>query len=210
MRYEKLIKKLRAGKKPILILICGMPGTRKSSTAVMLGGLLGFSSVIGMDEVRDIMQVYDKNSVIQSKSHYCWEFFGKMTKSNFYKGYLLHSRALKKGSIAAIKKNLSIGENTIVEGVHLAPSLYKNIRGARIHHFLLVAKDHGHHQKLLNKKFERRHGIQKPWDKTKVLKVELIQDYLTQDARKNNSTIIVGATPEKNCRKIIKHLNKSI
>lgn len=210
MNRQKLIKKLRSGKKPILIFICGMPGVRKSSTAVMLGGLLGFSSVIGMDEVRDIMKIYDKNPVVNSKSHYCWQIFGNLNTTNFYKGYLIHSRALKKGAMAAVKKNLSVGENTIVEGVHLAPSLYKGIRSARVFHFLLVAKDHLHHNILLNNKFWRRHGIQKPWDKAKITKVELIQDFLLQDAKKNNSPIILSETPEKNCRKIIERINKNL
>lgn len=210
MPNKKLIQKLRSGKKSVLIFICGMPGTRKSSTAVMLGGFLGFSSVIGMDEVRDIMKVYDKNPIVQSKSHYCWQIFGKLNKANFYKGYLIHSRALKKGSMAAIKKNVSVGENTIIEGVHLAPSLYKNVRGARVFHFLLIAKNHVHHESLLRKKFERRHGVQKPWSEAKVAKVELLQDYLVQDARKNSSAIILSETPENNCRKIINWLDKNI
>lgn len=215
MKHEKLIQKLRSGNKPVLILICGMPGTRKSSTAVMLGGLLGFSSVIGMDEVRDIMQVYDKNPVVQSKSHYCWEFFGKFDKENFTKGYYAHSRALKKGLLAPLNKNLSLGENTIAEGVHLAPSLYSGrhtryIINARVFHFVLTSGDFKHHQKLLSKKFGRRHNLQKPWSENKIKKIETIQEILADEAKKYNAIIIPSKNPGKNCREIIKWLNKNL
>lgn len=210
MQTKKTIKKLRSGNKPFLIFICGMPGTRKSSTAVMLGGLLGFSSVIGMDEVRDIMRIYDKNPLVRSKSHYCWEMFGGFNQKNFIKGYYAHSRALKKGVMAAIKKNMAFGENTIVEGVHLAPSLYQKIRNAKTLHFILTSDDFKHHQKLLSQKFGRRHGCQEPWHENKIKKVEAIQEILLKEAKKYETLVIKSSSPEKNCQKIINWLNSNL
>jgi len=207
---KKVSKKLKEGNTPFLILICGMPGTRKSSTAVMLGGLLEFSSVIGMDEVRDIMKIYDQRPLVSSKSHYCWEMFGGFNPKNFTKGYYAHSRALKKGVMAAIKKNMALGENTIIEGVHLAPSLYQKIPGARKFHFVLISKDFQHHNRLLNKKFSRRHGRQKPWPESKIRKVEAIQEILSKNAAKYNAILIDSENPRKNCQKIISCLDKNL
>lgn len=55
MNIKHLRAKINKQKKPVVILICGMPGTRKSSTAIQLAALLGFAVVINMDEIRDIM-----------------------------------------------------------------------------------------------------------------------------------------------------------
>ncbi len=211
MMNEDLIKKFTKGKRPVLILICGMPGTRKSSVAVKLGAALNFSTVVGMDEIRDVMRIYDRRPIIRGESHNRWKLFGVPTKRNFIRGFLGHCRALRKGAMAIIKKNVAkIGENTIIEGVHLVPSLYQNIPGAMVFHVLLVAKDHAHHKELLEKKFGRRHGIQKTWLSEKVWHIEQIQDFLLRDARKHNVAVFVSTTPKNNCRMIIDYLEKQV
>lgn len=208
MKVKDLQLKINKQKKPIIILICGMPGTRKSSTAIKLAAMLNFAVVVNMDEVRDIMQIYDKRAVIQGKSHDRWKLFGSLNDRNFYRGFLAHSRALKKGAMAIIEKNISIGENTMVEGVHLLPSLYKDIGPAKKIHILLTAEDAGHHKNLLGYKFGRRHGIQKPWSAEKIKHIGRIQNILIKDAEKNDALIIESMTPEKNCSIIIKYLTK--
>ena len=150
MTIKRLREKIRKQKKPMLILICGMPGTRKSSTAVRLASLLEFAVVVNIDEVRDIMQLYDKRPAIQGKSHDRWKLFGSLNDKNFFRGFTAHSRTLKQGVMAVINKNISIGENIIIEGVHLLPSLYKNIRYVEKIHVLLTAKDFSSHKNLLN------------------------------------------------------------
>lgn len=210
MNTKRLIKKIHKQKKPVLILICGMPGTRKSSTAVRLGGLLGFSVVVNIDEVRDIMTIYDKRPIIRGESHNRWRLFGSLNDKNFLKGFLGHSRALKKGVSAIIKKNLFIGENIIIEGVHLIPSLYKDIHGAKKFHILLITKNFTHHKKLLGYKFGRRHNIQKPWDKEKVRHIERIQNILIEDARRNNLFVLESTNPAKNCAVIMHHLEQNL
>ncbi len=206
---KNLLEKIRNEKMPILILICGMPGTRKSSTAVKLGAALNFATVIGMDEIRDVMRVYDKRPIIQGRSHNRWKLFGGSTKRNFIQGFLGHCRALKKGAMAIIRKNTQkIGENTVIEGVHLIPSLYQNIPRARVFHVLLIVEDHIQHKELLAEKFGRRHGIQKTWTSEKICHVEQIQDFLLNDAQKHNVTVFTSTTPEENCDKIIAYLKK--
>lgn len=210
--YQLLQKKFQEIKQtvsenlPILILICGMPGVRKSSTAVKLGGMLNFASVVGMDEMRDVVKLYDKRPIVQGKSHDRWQLFGSLNEKNFIKGFLGHCRALKKGAIAIIKKQMALGENTIVEGVHLVPFLYRHIPGYKKFHFLLVAKDFYHHQQMLDRKFGRRHQRQEPWDKQKVKHVERIQKYLVQDAMKNQVVVLESTTPEENCQRIMEYL----
>ncbi len=205
---EWLLNKIRKENMPVLILICGMPGTRKSSTAVKLGAALNFATVVGMDEIRDVMRIYDKRPIIQGRSHNRWKLFGSPAERNFIKGFLGHCRTLKKGAMAILRKNMKIGENTIIEGVHLVPSLYRNIPKVKVFRVMLTAKDHIHHKELLNEKFDRRHGIQKKWLSEKVWHIEQIQDFLLRDAQKNNITVFTSTTPEENCDKIIAYLKK--
>ncbi len=205
---ENLIKKIRNGKMPVLILICGMPGTRKSSTAIKLGAALNFATVVGMDEIRDVMRIYDQQPIIQGQSHDRWKLFGVPVKRNFVRGFLGHCRALKKGALAIIRKNAKIGENTVIEGVHLVPSLYQNIPGVKVFRIMLMAKDHVHHKELLAEKFGRRHDLQKTWLSEKVWHVEQIQAFLLRDAQKYNLAVFTSTTPEENCDKIINYLKK--
>lgn len=205
---EKIIKKINKETTPVLILICGMPGTRKSSTAIKLGAALNFATVVGMDEIRDVMRIYDQRPIIQGRSHNRWKLFGVPVKKNFIRGFLGHCRALKRGAMAIIRKNAKIGENTIIEGVHLVPSLYQNIPRVKVFRVMLTAKDHIHHKKLLAEKFGRRHGIQKTWLSEKVWHVEQIQDFLLDDAQKHNVAVFTSTTPEENCDKIINCFKK--
>ncbi len=207
---NSLVKKLQSGDKPFLVLICGLAGTRKSSTAIKLGAALNFTIVIGSDEIRALMREYDKSPIIQGKTYNRWQLFGSLNKKNYAKGFMGHSRALKKGIDAIIRASSSIGENTVIEGVHLVPSLYKKTADFRKFHFLLVPKNFSHHMKLVSYKIERRHNFQKPWSKEKVKLHEIMKDFLIKDAKKNKAVIIESSTPDKNCEEIIKYLNKNV
>jgi 2-phosphoglycerate kinase len=207
---KSLVKKLQSGNKPFLILICGLAGTRKSSTAVKLGATLDFATVIGSDEIRVLMRLYDKSPIIQGKTYNRWQLFGPLNQKNYAKGFMAHSLVLKKGIMAIIETALSLGENAIIEGVHLVPSLYKKIPSARKFHFLLIPKDFSRHLRLLSYKFKRRHNIQKPWSEEKIRLHERMKKFLIKDARKNGTIIIQSSTPEKNCAAIIKYLKKNV
>ena len=208
--HADLIDRLRAGPEPLLLLICGMPGTRKSSTAVQVGAALGFSSVVGMDEVRDVMLLNDRRPILQGKSHDRWQLFGELNEENFRRGFLGHCEALRDGALAIVRKNLKIGENTVVEGVHLVPSLYAGIAGAKVVHVVLVGGDLAGHPRLLDQKFGRRHGRQEPWTDEKVRHLEQIQDLLTRDAAACGAPVIRSTDPEDNCARIIEIVRRSL
>lgn len=131
-----------------------------------------------------------------------------MNDKNFYKGFVAHSRALKKGAVAVINKNVSIGENIIVEGVHLLPSLYEDIRSAKKTHILLTTKNILHHKNLLDHKFGRRHNVQKPWGDEKIKHVERIQDLLIKNIQGKKVLVVESINLTKNCATIMRHLEE--
>lgn len=207
---QSLINRVRAGQKPIIIFICGMPGTRKSSTAVMLGGWLKFGVVIGTDEIYDVMMMYDRRPIMMEKSHKVWKLFGELTDRNYQRGFLSQSKAISDGVRAVLRKTITLGENAIFEGVHLAPSLYRGIKGAKVFHFLLVAPGFQEHQQMLRQKFGRRHHRQEPWSDAKVQHLERTQSLLVRDARRASVKVIQSSTPAANCRAIIDHLGRNL
>lgn len=206
---KSLARLIKEHSHPIVILICGMPGTRKSTTAVKLAATLDLAVVIGMDEVRDIMQLYDQNPSLQGTSHDRWQLYGSLNDKNFKRGFFTHCRALRSGLLAVIEKNLHIGENVVAEGVHLAPSLYQGLKKrATVFHFILVAKNFSHHRDLLNKKFSRRHGLQQEWDDEKVKNIENIQTILMAESRQYKIKVIESTSPRENCQAMLAELRQ--
>lgn len=212
---SNLAKEFQSGEEPFLILICGIQGTHKSSTAVKLGAMLNFASVVGTDQVRDLMQSYDDTPILQGKTTDRWQLFGEFSRQNLIKGLVGQSQLVKVGLSTILCGNLEVGENTIIEGVHLIPSLYSiflsvNFPRVKKFHFLLVAENSEHHAQLLEKKFGRRHGLQKPWSQEKVRITEQIQNYLVRNARQYGAVVIPSTTPERNCRAIVKYLKANV
>ncbi len=188
-----------------------MPGSRKSSTAIQLAALLNWQITIGTDEVREVMRKYDHDPFLQGASHNRWKLLGKKTNKNFILGFLKHSQILKKGIGAVLNKSQKNGENLIIEGVHLAPNLYKNLKDFKKFHFILITDSFNQHLKNIKNKIERRHRKQKDeWIK-KEKDLLKIQNYLIKQAKKSkNIYIIKSSKPRENAKKIINILNNKL
>lgn len=195
---------------PILVFIYGMPATGKSSSAIALGAKLGLANVVGTDEIRDVMQVYDKSPVLAGKSHDRWRLFGKPSYSNFIRGYLAHSMAIRQGVMAVINKNLELGESIILEGVHLTPSIYPKWQNCKAFYFLLTAESDFHHQQMLDAKVRRRHGIQTPWPGKKIRWVQQMQEYLLREARDQRVVVIKSEGHQENSLLMARFIEKEI
>lgn len=208
---ESLFTKIKKTKKPILILICGMPGSRKSSTAIQLAASLNWQIAIGTDEIREIMKKYDSDPFLQGVSHNRWRLLGKKTDKNFLLGFLKHCRKIKEGIKRVLKKSVKNGENLIIEGVHLVPELYKNLKSFKKFHFVFAVKSLSKHQANIKNKISRRHGKQKnEWTK-KEQDLLKIQNYLTSQTKKiNNTYLFESCNPQENTKKIIKILKQKL
>jgi 2-phosphoglycerate kinase len=210
MTISQLRKKIQDNKKPLVILIGGMSGTGKSLTAVQLAAILHLPIIISTDQIRDVMTLSNHSKILNARYTNAWKLFGKeFTGRNFEQGVLEHSKAVRPGVVKVIKDCLSRGEDIIVEGTHLLPSLYKNFFGAIVLRFLLVTYETQYHQQMLREKYEQRHSIPKPHSSEKIRVIRLVQDVLVRDAERSGSIIVVSRSITSNCKAIENVLKKT-
>jgi 2-phosphoglycerate kinase len=183
-----------------------MPGVGKSTTAVRLAALLNLAVVVGTDEIRDVMRLYDKSEALAGTSHDRWQIFGALDSLSFKQGYLAHSSAIRPGVMAIINKNLALGESLIIEGVHLAPSLYQHLPRAQICHCLLYLSSAELHRRNLDSKTKRRLGYKPAWSQQLARHVVRVQDHLLTEAKHFRVLAMESGSAEQNARTIINHL----
>ena len=106
MPKKSLSEIIGQSRKPWLILICGMPNSGKSSTAVQLAAKLGFPVCLGTDEVREVMKLYDRSPFLQGVSHNRWRLYKMKTEEYFIAGFNHHSWEVKRGVMKIINKSI--------------------------------------------------------------------------------------------------------
>jgi len=209
---KNFLQKIKKSEKPILILICGMPVARKSSTAIELASKLNWQIVVGTDEIREIMRKYDRDPFLQGVSHDRWKLLGRKTDKNFILGFLKHCQVIKKGVDTVLEESARNGKNLIIEGVHLLPSLYENLKSFKKFHFVLFVNSFAQHQAIIRNKILSRHGRQKDNWTQKEKDLFKIQEYFVREAKESKNTYIVkSSNPQESIvKKIIKILKKEI
>src|ERR1035437_435864 len=107
---------------PLEVLIGGVPGTLKTTTAVLLGSRLDLP-VVGTDQMRAVQRVYDDSPFLLGTTHTRWELLGT-EEENLTTGVLLQSELVRTAVLEVEGENLSRAQGQIIEGVHLIPQLY--------------------------------------------------------------------------------------
>ena len=117
--------------KPIIILLAGVPGIGKSTLAANLSDRLEITNIIGTDMIREILRQTISSKLIPEIHSSSYEAY-KYLKPNLNPilrqsivGYEEQTRHIIVGVEAAIQSALYSRQNTIIEGVHLAPNIFK-------------------------------------------------------------------------------------
>lgn len=205
-------KKINSLEKPLVIFIYGMPGTRKSSSAVQLAAKLGIKVVIGTDQIRDIVRLHVNDLFLAGPTHDRWQIIGQRTPENIAKGYLAQSALLKRDILTILELARSRGENVIVEGVHLFPDLYWKLNddpNLAFFHFLLSAENENIHNRNIDLKLRLRHGKEKDWPQEKIEDIREIQKFFLNN-KPPYVHLIDSDTVQDKVRKIIKILEESL
>lgn len=203
-----LREKIHSLEKPLVIFICGMPGTRKSSTAIKLAAALDIKVVVGTDQVRDIVRIYLKTPLLNVPSHHCWDLIGERKYEDIVDGYLLQASLLRKAVMANLALAENRGENMIFEGVHLCSAIYRHLQEhpIKVVHFLLYVGSEELHSKNINLKIDLRHGKEPAWSKEKLEDIREIQRFLIE-FKKDEDCLIPSFTPEENVEKMLEELS---
>lgn len=185
--------------RPTLVLIGGVPGTLKTSTAVALAASSA-SAVAGTDELREVLRLYDADPFLAGTTHTRWQLLGDYTQARLIEGHRRQALALQPAVSQVIAKRQARGEALVVEGVHLLPSLYAEAPGRRV---LLVDHDAERLRQRLEAKFPLRPDLAARWQEDKVAQLLDLQEALVADAQAEGVLVLESESVAVNVATIL-------
>ncbi|MCK5305084.1 MAG: AAA family ATPase, partial [Candidatus Heimdallarchaeota archaeon] len=184
--------------KPIIILLAGVPGIGKSTIASQLSQRLEITNIIGTDMIREVLRQTISSKLIPELHSSSYEAY-KMLKPKLNPilrqsivGYEEQCRHIIVGVESAIQTALYSRENSIIEGVHLAPNIL-NPKVLTENHVIMVLfylEDEEEHKRRIQTRGTKAE-FRKP-DKYMAAFTEIrnIQTYLVEEATKANIPLI--------------------
>ena len=184
--------------KPIIILLAGVPGIGKSTIASLLSRRLEITNIIGTDMIREILrQSISKKLVpeLYGSSYEAYKYLKPEINPILDRsivGFEEQSRLVIVGVEAIIESAMYSRENTIIEGVHLSPNLFKTetISQQHVMLFLLHLKDEHEHLE----RFKRRglKVVERNAERyiNAFEEIRTIQRYLVEEANRHKIPII--------------------
>ena len=197
--------------KPIIILLAGVPGIGKSTLAANLSDRLEITNIIGTDMIREILRQTISSKLIPEIHSSSYNAY-KHLKQNLNPilrqsiiGYEEQSRHIIVGVEAAIQSALYSRENTIIEGVHLAPNILNPeiLNESHVIMILLYLEDEEEH----SRRIKSRGSIveQRGFDRYIKAFPEIrdIQTYLVEEANKAKIPIVETSESSKAISKMM-------
>lgn len=197
--------------KPIIILLAGVPGIGKSTIASQLSQRLEITNIIGTDMIREVLRQTISSKLIPELHSSSYEAY-KMLKPKLNPilrqsivGYEEQCRHIIVGVESAIQTALYSRENSIIEGVHLAPNIL-NPSVLTENHVILILfylEDKEEHKRRIQARGTEVE-FRKP-DKyiSAFSEIRNIQTYLVEEATKANISIIETSDGGKALNKIM-------
>lgn len=114
-----------SGKKPVIVLVGGIPGVGKSSISGFVARNLEVDIVLSGDYLREFARPLlseNDRDIIGTSVYEAWRFFGEESEDTITKGFLAQGEILNKGLNAVLSRAIGNGESLIVETLHFIPS----------------------------------------------------------------------------------------
>ncbi len=184
--------------KPIIVLLAGVPGIGKSTLSVDLSKRLEITNIIGTDMVREILRHTISSNLIpelHSSSYEAYKYL-KPTINPILRqaivGYEEQCRHVIVGVEAAIQSALYSRENTIIEGVHLAPNILNRSVLDESHVLMILFYLENEEEHLRRIQSRGSEVKQRGADRylSSFQEIRKIQTYLVEEANKLNIPII--------------------
>lgn len=115
----------KTDRKPVIILIGGIPGVGKSSISGYLARNLGVDIVLSGDYLREFARPLlseEDGETIGVSVYEAWKLFGEENRENIARGFIAQGEILNKGLNAVLSRALKNGEPLIVESLYFIPS----------------------------------------------------------------------------------------
>ncbi|KAK9909774.1 hypothetical protein WJX75_007283 [Coccomyxa subellipsoidea] len=118
-RY-KMVTKFFQQRRPLIVLICGVPCTGKSTLAQQLASRLNMPNVLQTDAIYELMRMSEDGPLQPTP---LWDR-EDLSPGGLVREFLRECRIVRKGLDGSLFKCISDGKSIIMEGMHLDPSLY--------------------------------------------------------------------------------------
>eukprot|EP00884_Botryococcus_braunii_P006300 jgi/Botrbrau1/15671/Bobra.4_1s0053.2 len=120
-RY-KMVSQFFQQRRPLIILICGLPCTGKSTVAQQLASRLNLPNVLQTDIICELLRSADGPLHVTP----LWER-SDMTPDQILPEFLRECNVVRRGLEGDLHKCIHDGKSIIVEGLHLDPGLYMSV-----------------------------------------------------------------------------------
>ncbi|MHA1827692.1 MAG: hypothetical protein ACTSX6_03485 [Candidatus Heimdallarchaeaceae archaeon] len=204
--------------KPIIILLSGVPGIGKSTLASMLSQRLEITKIIGTDIIREILRQTISSKLVPEIHCSSYEAYKciKPTLNPILRqsivGYEEQSRHIVVGVEATIQSALYSRENTLIEGVHLAPNIIKPsvLQNPHVTMIMLYLEDKEEHMKRIQSRGTnvKNRGAQRYIEA--FSEIRNIQTYLVEEATKAGIPIVETSDRVTALKKIMDIIWKKI
>ncbi len=204
-------------REPIFILLGGGTGVGTTSVAAELGYMLGIPRVIGTDTIREILRktiskefqptLHDSTYVAGEHMHK--RLFGGVDLDIL--GFEEQTESVCVGVKALLERGIKENKSMIIEGVHLLPSLIEEnyLSRENVFMFVLDVSD----SKIYIERFQSR-GKESSRKASKYLKhfkvIRKLQEYIVEDARKNNIWVIENMNLKNTVNSIADHMREHL
>ncbi len=145
----------KESRKPVILLIGGIPGVGKSSISGYLAKNLGIDIVLSGDYLREFVRPLlpeEGKKTIGVSVYEAWQLFGEETRGNIEKGFLTQGELLNKGLNSVLSRAISNGESLIVESLYFIPSqLEKEVLQNITSFYIYISQKEVNSQRLLER-----------------------------------------------------------
>ena len=199
---------------PVVILLCGVTATGKSTLARRLSQRLNVENIIGSDMIREIMRDTLSVHFIPEIHYSSYKAYEHIQGPSFpllhpvVQGYELQSKQVLVGVETAIATSFRLNETSVFEGIHLCPSVIPESlqKDPRILQFVLTLEDYEFHKSRFLKRPTRSGGkvaISSQRSLESFDHVRRIDQYLQEKAKEYNIPIIDNRSMDDTIESII-------
>ncbi|MBD3414558.1 MAG: 2-phosphoglycerate kinase [Candidatus Aminicenantes bacterium] len=202
-RYYRITREIKYLRKPMVIMIGGSTGVGKSTIAADIAHRLGITRSIGSDGIREIMRYmvpYDFMPILHESSFTA----GKRMENPFVKENLIFAftqqvNSVAEGVLAFIKRGVTEGIHTMINGIHLVPGLIDLTKEKKdmfcFHYILHISDVQNHIQQIYFRSEGSRRDPERYVDQIK--NITEIQKFIKDMALENGVMIIENDNIDK-------------
>ena len=179
---------------PLLVLIGGVTGVGKSTTATQLAGRLGIPHVIATDQVRQVVRAFFSHEFLPSVHHSSFDVSKELEIGETVDGYVRQAHDIAPGLDAVVERAIADRTPMVVEGVHLLPdipSLHLCERATTVR-VVLAVRDEAEHREHFHTR-----GMQTLREPQRYLealdRIRAVQEYLVERALQVGVPVIDGS-----------------